>query len=96
MNNQLQLREVAERFQKSEETVKRWIRSGKFPNAYKKTDKQGWQIPQQDLQALLTSSSKPSKSENQTKNNELFSPPQKEYERISVISISSSYDDFTY
>ncbi len=46
------VKEVAEILQKSEETVKRWLRSGRFPNAYKKTDKQGWQIPQQDLQAV--------------------------------------------
>lgn len=85
MRDLLTVREVAEKLQKSEETVKRWIRLGKFPNAYKKTDKQGWQIPQQDLQALLTSSSKLSKSENQTKNNELSSQPQNEYSEELVL-----------
>ena len=30
------VKEVAEILQKSEETVKRWLRSGRFPNAYKK------------------------------------------------------------
>ncbi|MBB6448012.1 helix-turn-helix domain-containing protein [Bacillus benzoevorans] len=78
MRDLLTVREVAERLQKSEETVKRWLRSGKFPNAYKKTDKQGWQIPQQDLQALLIPSSKPSVKEKQIKNNQSSPPLQNE------------------
>lgn len=53
MNNFLSVREVAEMLQKSEETIKRWIRTGKFPNALKESDKQGWQIPEQDIHTLL-------------------------------------------
>lgn len=43
------VREVAEKFKKHEETIKRWVRSGKFPNAYIKSDKEGWRIPEIDL-----------------------------------------------
>ena len=75
MENLLTVREVAKRLQKSEETVKRWLRSGKFPNAYKETDKQGWQIPHQDLQTFLISK-KPKKDK--TTNHNVFPPSQVE------------------
>lgn len=45
----LSVREVAVRMSKSEETIKRWLRSGKFPNAFKVSDKEGWKIPLSDL-----------------------------------------------
>lgn len=45
----LSVRDVAERLSKSEETIKRWLRSGKFPNAYKVSDKEGWRIPESDV-----------------------------------------------
>ncbi|MBP1931843.1 helix-turn-helix domain-containing protein [Ammoniphilus resinae] len=45
----LSVRDVAERMSKSEETIKRWLRSGKFPNAYKVSDKEGWRIPESDF-----------------------------------------------
>ena len=46
------VKEMAQHFGKNEETIKRWIRSGKFPNAYKNSDKEGWKIPQRDLVSL--------------------------------------------
>jgi predicted site-specific integrase-resolvase len=42
MINLLSVKEFAQRINKSEETVKRWIRSGKIPNARKESDKKGW------------------------------------------------------
>ncbi len=45
----LSVRDVAERMSKSEETIKRWLRSGKFPNAFKVSDKEGWRIPESDF-----------------------------------------------
>lgn len=43
------VKEVAKLFEKHEETIKRWLRAGKFPNAYIKSDKEGWKIPEGDL-----------------------------------------------
>ncbi|GAE36318.1 helix-turn-helix domain-containing protein [Halalkalibacter akibai] len=43
------VREVASLFGKHEETVKRWIRAGKFPNAYRNSHKEGWRIIESDL-----------------------------------------------
>jgi len=37
---------------KHEETIKRWIRSGKFPNAYRNSDKEGWRVIESDLLKL--------------------------------------------
>lgn len=54
MEEYLTVKEVAEQIQKSEETVKRWLRSGKFPNAFKESDKLGWKIPLEDVQGLET------------------------------------------
>ncbi|MFF5399793.1 helix-turn-helix domain-containing protein [Peribacillus butanolivorans] len=50
-NNQtLTVSEVASRLGKSEETIKRWLRSGEqFPHAFKNSDVQGWRIPENDL-----------------------------------------------
>lgn len=46
----LTVTQVAKRLGKSEETIKRWLRAGsRFPNAYKKSDTEGWRIPQSDL-----------------------------------------------
>ena len=39
---------------KHKETVKRWIRAGKFSNAYRNSDKEGWRIPEGDLRQLDT------------------------------------------
>ena len=41
--------ELAHHLSKSEETIKRWIKSGKFPNAYLRSDKEGWRIPKRDV-----------------------------------------------
>lgn len=46
------VREVALLLNKHEETIKRWIRAGKFPNGYIRSDKEGWRIPEVDLKAL--------------------------------------------
>ena len=43
------VKEVAEIVGKHEETIKRWIRSGKFPNSYRNSDKEGWRILETDL-----------------------------------------------
>ncbi|HDR7623652.1 TPA: helix-turn-helix domain-containing protein [Bacillus mycoides] len=43
------VKEVAELVGKHEETVKRWIRSGKLPNSYRNSDKEGWRILESDL-----------------------------------------------
>ncbi|MED3729003.1 helix-turn-helix domain-containing protein [Priestia filamentosa] len=48
------VKEVAQLVGKHEETVKRWIRTGKFPNAYRNSDKEGWRIPEGDLLQLGT------------------------------------------
>ncbi|WRU96251.1 helix-turn-helix domain-containing protein [Priestia filamentosa] len=48
------VKEVAQLVGKHEETVKRWIRTGKFPNAYRNSDKEGWRIPEGDLPQLGT------------------------------------------
>ncbi|MGE6541218.1 helix-turn-helix domain-containing protein [Bacillus luti] len=46
MTEYLSVKEFANRLGKSEETIKRWIRSGKIVNARKESDKKGWQIPE--------------------------------------------------
>ncbi|MBC2724125.1 MAG: helix-turn-helix domain-containing protein [Desulfosporosinus sp.] len=49
----LSVRDAAARMSKSEETIKRWLRSGKFPNAFKVSDKGGWKIPLSDLNGQI-------------------------------------------
>lgn len=51
----LTVKEVAHLLNKSEETIKRWIRSGKIQNATKENDKSGWRIPNSALNVLLAS-----------------------------------------
>ena len=46
------VKEVSELLGKHEETIKRWIRSGKFPNSYRNSDKEGWRIIESDLLKL--------------------------------------------
>jgi hypothetical protein len=60
--------EAAQLFNKSEETIKRWLRSGKFPNAVKENDKKGWQIPTSDLDLFQSSK----------KSNHQSSPPSRD------------------
>lgn len=47
------VKEVADILGKHEETIKRWIRSGKFPNSYRNSDKEGWRIVESDLLELI-------------------------------------------
>lgn len=49
---QFTVKEVSTLLGKSEETVKRWIRSGKLPNSAKNSDKEGWRILETDLLQL--------------------------------------------
>ncbi|KEZ49896.1 helix-turn-helix domain-containing protein [Metabacillus indicus] len=46
------VKEVSKLLGKHEETIKRWIRTGKFPNSYRKSDKEGWRIVESDLLEL--------------------------------------------
>lgn len=43
------VKELASTLGKHEETIKRWLRSGKFPNSFRNSDKEGWKIPESDL-----------------------------------------------
>ncbi|MFJ7979059.1 hypothetical protein ACIQ1D_01940 [Lysinibacillus xylanilyticus] len=43
---------MADLLGKHEETIKRWIRSDKFPNAYRNSDKEGWGVIESDLLKL--------------------------------------------
>ncbi|PGL70063.1 helix-turn-helix domain-containing protein [Bacillus sp. AFS055030] len=43
------VKEVADLLGKHEETIKRWLRSGKLPNSFRNSDKEGWKIPESDL-----------------------------------------------
>lgn len=43
------VKEVAKILGKHEETIKRWLRSGKLPNSFRNSDKEGWKIPESDL-----------------------------------------------
>ncbi|HEK9099483.1 helix-turn-helix domain-containing protein [Bacillus pfraonensis] len=43
------VKEVSSLLGKHEETIKRWIRSGKLPNSYRNSDKEGWRILESDL-----------------------------------------------
>lgn len=45
----ISVRTAAQKVGKSEETIKRWIRSGKIKDAYKKSDKEGWFLNQEEL-----------------------------------------------
>ena len=46
------VKEVADLLGKHEETIKRWIRAGKFPNSYRNSDKEGWRLLETDLLKL--------------------------------------------
>jgi excisionase family DNA binding protein len=46
------VKEVANLLGKHEETIKRWIRSGKLSNSYRNSDKEGWRIIESDLLKL--------------------------------------------
>jgi excisionase family DNA binding protein len=44
--------EVAAHLKVHPETVRVWLRSNMFPNAYRLPGKAGWRIPQEDIAAL--------------------------------------------
>lgn len=46
------VKEVSQLLGKHEETIKRWIRLGKFQKSYKRSDKEGWRIVESDLLEL--------------------------------------------
>lgn len=46
----LSVKELAVKLEKNPETIKRWIKNGKFPNAKKENDRNGWLIPLSDLE----------------------------------------------
>jgi excisionase family DNA binding protein len=46
------VKEAADLVGKHEETIKRWVRSGKLPNSYRNSDKEGWRIIESDLLSL--------------------------------------------
>ena len=46
------VKQVAEKFDMNEETIRRWIRKGKL-EAKKKSDKSGWRIPELALDPFL-------------------------------------------
>jgi excisionase family DNA binding protein len=50
---ELTVEEVATNLRLSQQTVRRWLRRGDFPNAYRLGGtKAGWRIPQADVEAL--------------------------------------------
>jgi hypothetical protein len=53
MDTYLSVRDFAQIANRSEETIKRYIRVGKLPNAIKESDKKGWRIPKSDLNYIL-------------------------------------------
>jgi hypothetical protein len=48
-NNSFSVKEAAKVLKMSEEIVRRKLREGKFPNAFKASDKGGWKIPKCDV-----------------------------------------------
>ncbi|MEC1376508.1 helix-turn-helix domain-containing protein [Heyndrickxia oleronia] len=78
MEKLLTVKEVAERLNKSEETIKRWLRLGKFANAFKESDKKGWQIPHEDVQVLETTRSISPHLDEQMSNLYISQPPRNE------------------
>lgn len=65
------VKEVSSLLGKHEETIKRWIRSGKLPNSHRNSDKEGWRIPEEDLKYLEKNvKSKLSEEKCETNNNE--------------------------
>lgn len=54
MNDQpeLTVEEAAERLRVHPESVRRWLRAGRFPHARRLSVRAGWRIPQADVDAL--------------------------------------------
>lgn len=63
------VKEVADLLGKHEETIKRWVRSGKLPNSYRNSDKEGWRIIESDLLSIHKSipANKPGQDNNDVK-----------------------------
>lgn len=52
LDDLLTVKQAAEYLNKSEETIRRYLRKGNFPNAKKESDTQGWRIPLGDLKTI--------------------------------------------
>ena len=50
---------------KNEETIKRKIKAGKFPNAFQNSRKEGWRIPASDVAAITSLLQKRSKTKSE-------------------------------
>lgn len=46
------VKQLSKHLNKSEEIIKLWIKVGKFPHAYRNSDKEGWRIPKGDVISL--------------------------------------------
>jgi excisionase family DNA binding protein len=55
----LTVEEAAARMRTHPETVRRWLRKGLLPHAYKTPTGYGWRIPSSDLDALQAVRSRP-------------------------------------
>jgi len=53
----LTVRQVAQRLQVAEITIRRWIASGRIQRASKITTRSGWRIPTSEVERLLRDSS---------------------------------------
>lgn len=63
MENWFSVKEVAALLgYKNEETIKRKLKDGLFPNAFQNSRKEGWKIPASDVATLAGSSLKKSKA----------------------------------
>jgi hypothetical protein len=62
------VKELADLLEKHEETIKRWVRSGKLPNSYRNSDKEGWRIIESDLLKLniVVTTNKPQELQDKT------------------------------
>lgn len=52
MEPDLTVEELAEYFRVHPESVRRWLREGKFPHAYRPSRRAGWRIPREDVEAF--------------------------------------------
>jgi hypothetical protein len=55
---------------KNEETIKRKIKDGMFPNAYQNSRKEGWKIPASDVTAITNSSTSSVQNKSETPSND--------------------------
>jgi predicted site-specific integrase-resolvase len=52
MTVDLTVEQAADHFQVRAPTLRRWLRAGVFPHAYRLSNKAGWRIPVRDINAL--------------------------------------------